>query len=237
MPSLAFRKASICSRSSFSASCTLVVNPQHATRSRLILCWKLPPPSGSSCIGKDSQLTWGAPTHIIPVSRTQFWARGTGVPRGRIGRGRTYGQEEAGSFQEAPGGTPAGIAAGHDAHRSGWARGRCGAGTGHRRSGCQLVQQGISVSSEQQRTTAPADGRWRPRPDPRGHLRRVHLLRRGDQPKAAGSRAVDAALHCVPGEAGERVAGTYRRVVPWGYFPQENEPPWWAALRSKPVAG
>src|ERR1022692_4901300 len=52
MPSLAFRKASICSRFSFSASCTLVVNPQHATRSRLILCWKLPPPSGSSCIGK-----------------------------------------------------------------------------------------------------------------------------------------------------------------------------------------
>src|SRR5664280_1582172 len=54
MPSLAFRKASICSRFSFSASCTLVVNPQHATRSRLILCWKLPPPSGSSCIGQDS---------------------------------------------------------------------------------------------------------------------------------------------------------------------------------------
>src|SRR5664280_3413127 len=54
MPSLAFRKASICSRFSFSASCTLVVNPQHATRSRLILYWKLPPPSGSSCIGKDS---------------------------------------------------------------------------------------------------------------------------------------------------------------------------------------
>src|ERR1039457_4255029 len=40
MPSLAFRKASICSRFSFSASCTLVVNPQHATRSRLILYWK-----------------------------------------------------------------------------------------------------------------------------------------------------------------------------------------------------
>src|ERR1035437_6871440 len=56
MPSLAFRKASICSRFSFSASFTLVVNPQHATRSRLILYWKLPPPSGSSCIGKDSQL-------------------------------------------------------------------------------------------------------------------------------------------------------------------------------------
>src|ERR1017187_8489802 len=54
MPSLAFRKASICSRFSFSASCTLVVNPQHATRSRLILYWKPPPPSGSSCIGKDS---------------------------------------------------------------------------------------------------------------------------------------------------------------------------------------
>src|ERR1039457_1467317 len=54
MRSLAFRKASICSRFSFSASCTLVVNPQHATRSRLILYWKLPPPSGSSCIGKDS---------------------------------------------------------------------------------------------------------------------------------------------------------------------------------------
>src|ERR1035438_10150225 len=43
MPSLAFRKASIYSRFSFSASCTLVVNPQHATRSRLILYWKLPP--------------------------------------------------------------------------------------------------------------------------------------------------------------------------------------------------
>src|ERR1035438_10537051 len=53
MPSLAFRKASICSRFSFSASCTLVVNPQHATRSRLILCWKLSSPSGSSCIGRD----------------------------------------------------------------------------------------------------------------------------------------------------------------------------------------
>src|ERR1035437_10416488 len=39
MPSLAFRKASICSRFSFSASCTLVVNPQHATA------------PGSSCIG------------------------------------------------------------------------------------------------------------------------------------------------------------------------------------------
>src|SRR5664279_6338904 len=59
MPSLAFRKASICSRFSFSASCTLVVNPQHATRSRLILYWKLPPPSGSSCIGKDYILTNG----------------------------------------------------------------------------------------------------------------------------------------------------------------------------------
>src|SRR5664279_5460936 len=54
MPSLAFRKASICSRFSFSASCTLVVNPQHAICSRLILYWKLPPPSGSSCIGQDS---------------------------------------------------------------------------------------------------------------------------------------------------------------------------------------
>src|SRR5665811_1963202 len=50
MPSLAFRKASICSRFSFSASCTLVVNPQHATRSRLILCWKLSSPSGSSLV-------------------------------------------------------------------------------------------------------------------------------------------------------------------------------------------
>src|SRR5664280_3249696 len=53
MPSLAFRKASICSRFSFSASCTLVVNPQHAICSRLILYWKLSSPSGSSCIGKD----------------------------------------------------------------------------------------------------------------------------------------------------------------------------------------
>src|SRR5664279_1903052 len=66
MPSLAFRKASICSRFSFSASCTLVVNPQHATRSRLILYWKLPPPSGSSCIGKDSDLT-SSPSHAL------FW--------------------------------------------------------------------------------------------------------------------------------------------------------------------
>src|SRR5664279_2654072 len=40
MPSLAFRKASICSRFSFSASCTLVVNPQTASRFRLILYWK-----------------------------------------------------------------------------------------------------------------------------------------------------------------------------------------------------
>src|ERR1022692_1905234 len=53
MPSLASRKASICSRFSFSAWCTLVVNPQHAICSRLILYWKPPPPSGSSCIGKD----------------------------------------------------------------------------------------------------------------------------------------------------------------------------------------
>src|SRR5664280_2238626 len=66
MPSLAFRKASICSRLSFSASCTLVVNPQHATCSRLILCWKLPPPSGSSCIGKDFAYTWaGAPLYNV----------------------------------------------------------------------------------------------------------------------------------------------------------------------------
>jgi hypothetical protein len=36
---------------SFSASCTWMVNPQHAIRSRLILCWNLPSPSGSSCIG------------------------------------------------------------------------------------------------------------------------------------------------------------------------------------------
>src|ERR1017187_8664495 len=65
MPSLAFRKASICSRFSFSASCTLVVNPQHATRSRLILCWKLPPPSGSSCIGIDCRLTLGGHRRIL----------------------------------------------------------------------------------------------------------------------------------------------------------------------------
>src|ERR1019366_9045457 len=67
MPSLAFRKASICSRLSFSASCTLVVNPQHATRSRLILCWKLPPPSGSSCIGKDFNLQREGVTYILLV--------------------------------------------------------------------------------------------------------------------------------------------------------------------------
>src|ERR1019366_5340756 len=65
MPSLAFRKASICSRFSFSASCTLVVNPQHATRSRLILCWKLPPPSGSSCIGKDCGLHFVDPEGVV----------------------------------------------------------------------------------------------------------------------------------------------------------------------------
>src|ERR1035437_9961671 len=58
MPSQAFRKASICSRFNFSASCTLVVNPQHAIRSRLILYWKLPSPSGSSCIGKDCHCTY-----------------------------------------------------------------------------------------------------------------------------------------------------------------------------------
>src|ERR1035438_8870292 len=57
MPSLASRKASICCMFSFSASCTLVVNPQHAICSRLILYWKLPPPSGLSCIVKDSGLT------------------------------------------------------------------------------------------------------------------------------------------------------------------------------------
>src|SRR5664279_3638670 len=65
MPSLAFRKASICSRYSFSASCTLVVNPQHATRSRLILYWKLSSPLGSSCIGKDSPLRRPLPCVII----------------------------------------------------------------------------------------------------------------------------------------------------------------------------
>src|SRR5664279_734253 len=68
MPSLAFRKASICSRFSFSASCTLVVNPQHATRSRLILYWKLPPPSGSSCIGKDSVSKNSPSTPTISVT-------------------------------------------------------------------------------------------------------------------------------------------------------------------------
>src|ERR1035438_10529207 len=71
MPSLAFRKASICSRFSFSASCTLVVNPQHATRSRLILYWKLPPPSGSSCIGKD-YLSKKHPTRNIIVVIPEF---------------------------------------------------------------------------------------------------------------------------------------------------------------------
>src|ERR1019366_6216626 len=42
-----------------------VVNPQHATRSRLILYWKLPPPSGSSCIGKDYLLTSHVRTMIV----------------------------------------------------------------------------------------------------------------------------------------------------------------------------
>src|SRR6266567_32848 len=37
MASLAFRKASICSRLSFSASCTWMVNPQHPIPFRLIL--------------------------------------------------------------------------------------------------------------------------------------------------------------------------------------------------------
>src|ERR1035437_719124 len=37
MASLALRKAWICSRLSFSASCTWMVNPQHAISSRLIL--------------------------------------------------------------------------------------------------------------------------------------------------------------------------------------------------------
>src|SRR5664279_6424265 len=80
MPSLAFRKASICSRFSFSASCTLVVNPQHATRFSLILYWKLPPPSGSSCIGKDSEYHTAAvfdtivittPARIAPFERVE----------------------------------------------------------------------------------------------------------------------------------------------------------------------
>src|SRR5664280_1312095 len=53
MPSLAFRKASICSRFSFSASCTLVVNPQHAIRSRLILYWKRLNGEGRSGTGKS----------------------------------------------------------------------------------------------------------------------------------------------------------------------------------------
>src|SRR5713101_1261019 len=39
MASLALRKVWICSRLSFSASCTWMVNPQHAIRSRLILHW------------------------------------------------------------------------------------------------------------------------------------------------------------------------------------------------------
>src|ERR1017187_109422 len=78
MPSLAFRKASICSRFSFSASCTLVVNPQHATRSRLILCWKLPPPSGSSCIGKDWLLTsYGELTYsVLKSNKRPFYVYG-----------------------------------------------------------------------------------------------------------------------------------------------------------------
>src|ERR1035437_9201431 len=74
MPSLAFRKASICSRFSFSASCTLVVNPQHAICSRLILYWNRPPPSGSSCIGKDSQLLLPSPPFTI--KGLQFAAEG-----------------------------------------------------------------------------------------------------------------------------------------------------------------
>src|SRR5664279_3819414 len=77
MPSLAFRKASICSRFSFSASCTLVVNPQHATCSRLILYWNRPPPSGSSCIGKDYHV------RTCPISNTLKCAL-TGVTGGYV---------------------------------------------------------------------------------------------------------------------------------------------------------
>src|SRR5208337_1356465 len=50
--------------------CTLVVNPQHATRPRLILYWKLTSPSGSSRIGKDSSLTFG-PICVIFGSQVQ----------------------------------------------------------------------------------------------------------------------------------------------------------------------
>src|ERR1035438_4756071 len=86
MPSLAFRKASICSRFSFSASCTLVVNPQHATRSRLILYWKLPPPSGSSCIGKDSHSTPTAlGTRISSLQVLGFLSYDQGLKRHRAG--------------------------------------------------------------------------------------------------------------------------------------------------------
>src|SRR5664280_3145882 len=75
MPSLAFRKASICSRFSFSASCTLVVNPQHAICSRLILYWKLSSPSGSSCIGKDYVFTNREFSGTILFAVRQFWGR------------------------------------------------------------------------------------------------------------------------------------------------------------------
>src|ERR1039457_7246296 len=89
MPSLAFRKASICSRFSFSASCTLVVNPQHATRSRLILYWKLPPPSGSSCIGKDCRLTVGQIVEYPPQRGNHPGSVGFGVASGHEWSGQT----------------------------------------------------------------------------------------------------------------------------------------------------
>src|SRR5664280_1003516 len=99
MPSLAFRKASICSRFSFSASCTLVVNPQHATRSRLILYWKLPPPSGSSCIGKDSDRFTGWSTQEADKSgRALIIGPSFVLPAGKKGWERSPARER---YQQA----------------------------------------------------------------------------------------------------------------------------------------
>src|ERR1700677_4879316 len=56
IPSLASKSWRISSRLNLSASCTLIINPQHVLSLRLILYWKQALPSGSSCIGKDSPL-------------------------------------------------------------------------------------------------------------------------------------------------------------------------------------
>ena len=46
-----------------------MVNPQHAIRSRLILCWNPTSPSGSSCIGQDCLLTFRHHCATLPSRR------------------------------------------------------------------------------------------------------------------------------------------------------------------------